>query len=145
MKTIVVALVSSMGAILNVGVVVLCVFLMFAILGVNLFAGKLQYCTVDPYVNENKEMCFLNRGDWVTYNQHCDNVIRAMMTMYILANQEGWPDIMYKYNDMTGVETGPKPAASFSNSYFFLVFLFVGNIFLINLFVGVLFMNFEAA
>ena len=41
MKTIVVALVSSMSAILNVGVVVLCVFLMFAILGVNLFAGKL--------------------------------------------------------------------------------------------------------
>jgi hypothetical protein len=41
MKTVVVALLSSMGAIFNVGIVVICVFLMFAILGVNLFAGKL--------------------------------------------------------------------------------------------------------
>ncbi len=41
MKTIVVALLSSMGAIFNVGIVVLAVFLMFAILGVNLYAGKL--------------------------------------------------------------------------------------------------------
>lgn len=41
MKTVVVALFSSMGALLNVGIVVICVFLMFAILGVNLFAGKL--------------------------------------------------------------------------------------------------------
>lgn len=41
MKTIVIALLSSMGAIFNVGIVVIAVFLMFAILGVNLFAGKL--------------------------------------------------------------------------------------------------------
>ena len=41
MKTVVVALFSSMGAIFNVGIVVIAVFLMFAILGVNLFAGKL--------------------------------------------------------------------------------------------------------
>jgi len=49
MKTVVVALLSSMGAIFNVGIVVIAVFLMFAILGVNLFAGKLQYCSVHPY------------------------------------------------------------------------------------------------
>lgn len=41
MKTVVIALLSSTGAILNVGIVVLCIFMMFAILGVNLFAGKL--------------------------------------------------------------------------------------------------------
>lgn len=41
MKTLIEALLASMGSILNVGVVIVIVFMMFAILGVNLFAGKL--------------------------------------------------------------------------------------------------------
>jgi hypothetical protein len=41
MKTLIDALISSLGSIFNVGVVIVIVFMMFAILGVNLFAGKL--------------------------------------------------------------------------------------------------------
>jgi Ion transport protein len=40
MKTVVTALLQSLGPIINVGIVVMVVFLMFAILGVNLFGGK---------------------------------------------------------------------------------------------------------
>lgn len=61
-------LLSSMGAIFNVGIVIVCVFLMFAILGVNLFAGKMFYCTVNPYQNPDPESCFKSRGEWVDYN-----------------------------------------------------------------------------
>lgn len=68
MKTVVIALLSSMGAIFNVGIVVVCVFLMFAILGVNLFAGKLQYCTVNKYTISDKVTCFRSRGEWKTYD-----------------------------------------------------------------------------
>jgi len=41
--------------------------MMFAILGVNLFAGKLQSCTVDFYLINNMEECFKVRGKWVTF------------------------------------------------------------------------------
>jgi len=41
MKTLIEALMASIPSIMNVGVVIVVVFLMFAILGVNLFAGKL--------------------------------------------------------------------------------------------------------
>jgi hypothetical protein len=41
MKTLIEALIASLGSIFNVGVVIVVVFLMFSILGVNLFAGKL--------------------------------------------------------------------------------------------------------
>ena len=40
MKTVVTALLQSLGPIINVGIVVMIVFLMFAILGVNLFGGR---------------------------------------------------------------------------------------------------------
>jgi hypothetical protein len=46
MKMIIVALFNSIGHILNVIIVVMIVWLMFAILGVNLFAGKFFYCDI---------------------------------------------------------------------------------------------------
>ncbi|CDW83739.1 cation channel family protein [Stylonychia lemnae] len=145
MKTVVVALLSSMGAIFNVGIVVIAVFLMFAILGVNLFAGKLQSCSVNPYQVRNELDCFKARGEWITYSQNFDNVPRAMITLFVVATQEGWPDLMYAYTDITNEAQGPKPGESPANAYFFVAFVFVGSFFFMNLFVGVLFMNFEAA
>ncbi len=53
MKTLIEALMASIPSIANVGVVILVVFLMFAILGVNLCAGKLQYCDVKFYIIDN--------------------------------------------------------------------------------------------
>lgn len=74
-----------------------------------------------------------------------DDVFQAMLTLFVVANQEGWPDLMYHYTDITGISTGPKEGQSQINAYFFIIFVFVGNFFLMNLFVGVLFMNFERA
>ena len=49
MKLIVTALLESVGHIINIFVVIFMVWLMFGILAVNLFAGKLFYCSVDTY------------------------------------------------------------------------------------------------
>jgi len=49
MKAIVSALLGSGGAYLNVLVVVLAVWLIFAILGVNFLAGKLYFCTINTF------------------------------------------------------------------------------------------------
>jgi hypothetical protein len=57
MKTIVTALLSSFGGIFNVVIVVMAVWLMFAILAVNLFAGKSQYCTVNKFLADNEREC----------------------------------------------------------------------------------------
>lgn len=74
-----------------------------------------------------------------------DNVVMAMMTLFAVSNNEGWPDTMYAYSDATGVEVGPKPGAGIGNAFFFIGFVFVGSFFFLNLFTGVLFMNFEKA
>ena len=54
MKMIVAALFESVGAILNVMVVVLCVWMMFAILAINLLSGKSFYCSLHMYRNHDK-------------------------------------------------------------------------------------------
>jgi hypothetical protein len=125
--------------------VVAVVFLMFAILGVNLFGGKMQYCTEDTFLIETMEECFKNRGSWMTYNSNFDNVPNAMMTLFIVASLEGWPDIMMQAIDGTDIEKGPRENASPLAGYFFVVFVLLGSFFFMNLFVGVIFMNFEDA
>lgn len=54
MKIVVVALIESVGHIMNVAIVVVVVWLMFAILGVNIFGGKFQYCSEDKYEIHNE-------------------------------------------------------------------------------------------
>jgi hypothetical protein len=68
-----------------------------------------------------------------------------MLTLFSVATLEGWPSLMYTYTDIVELERGPKPNASPINAYFFVGFVFIGAFFFMNLFVGVLFMNFEAA
>jgi len=49
MKTVIVALIHSVGGIFYVGILLLLVWIMFAILAVNLIGGKLYSCSINPY------------------------------------------------------------------------------------------------
>lgn len=65
-----------------------------------------------------------------------------MMTLFILSTVEGWPDIMFTAINATGEDTGPKDNYNPGAAYFFVVFLFVGSFFFVNLVIGVMFDNF---
>jgi hypothetical protein len=76
---------------------------MFAILGVNLFAGKFQYCTVNKYMIANKEACLDVRGEWKTYDSNFDSVPNAMLALFISATKRGWMQIMFNAIDTTSM------------------------------------------
>jgi hypothetical protein len=50
MKTVVTALLESVGSIANVAVVVVVVWIMFGIFFMNILGGKFQSCSIDPYI-----------------------------------------------------------------------------------------------
>jgi hypothetical protein len=62
MKTLIVALIHSLNGIMYVGVLLLLVWMMFAILGVNLIGGKFYSCTIEPYINFTPEECNQAKG-----------------------------------------------------------------------------------
>lgn len=38
----------------------------------------------------------MNQGQtWSTFNPNFDNIVNAMIAVFILSTQEGWPNIMY--------------------------------------------------
>ena len=49
MKTVVIALLESLGGMVNVIIVVALIFLMFAILGISLIGARMGYCNVNNY------------------------------------------------------------------------------------------------
>lgn len=145
MKLIVASLFESMGAIVNVIIVVTCVWMMFAIFAINIFAGKLFYCDIGKYTYHTKYECNINGGSWVRFVQNFDDIFQAMLTLFDVAALEGWPDVMTSCLDVVEVDIGPTLEYSKVNGFFFVIYILIGSFFLLNFFVGVLFMKYNQA
>lgn len=68
-----------------------------------------------------------------------------MMTLFIIASLEGWPDIMYQAIDVTKKDNGPQYEASPGYAGFFIIFILIGSFFFLNFFTGVLMLKYEQA
>ena len=146
MKLIVASLFESVGAIANVIVVVVAVWMMFAIFAINIFAGKFFYCSIGKYTYHTKYECNVNGGSWVRFEQNFDDIFQAMLTLFNVASLEGWPDVMIAGVDtVESIDEGPEQEANVVMGFFFIVFILVGSFFLMNFFVGVLFMKYAEA
>jgi hypothetical protein len=141
MKLVVTALLSSMWAILNVIIVLVLVWLMFAILGVSLFGGKFYRCSHD--VHNTKSSCEADGHTWKNSDSNFDNVAEAMITLFIISSLEGWPDIMYNAVDGTEYELAPEKDKNPFAAYYFIVFILIGSFFFLNLFIAVVYYNFK--
>ena len=71
-----------------------------------------------------------------------DNIGTAMVTLFVISSREGWEQSMLRAIDSTDVEQGPTFGNNPLQCLFFIVFMFIGSFFLINLFVGVIFGEF---
>ena len=146
LKLIVNALIGSLSGIVNVLLVVAVVYLIFAIMGVNFYSGKFQYCSIDPYILHTRKDCEFAGGVWETHDHNFDQVGRGWLTMFIVASLEGWPDIMIQAVESTDLERGPAENQSTAAAQlFFVIFIFIGSFFFLNFFIGVLFMKFNKA
>ncbi len=73
-------------------------FLLFGILGVNLFKGSFYYCTFpseNNYPIVKEQDCFDYGGNWINEDYNFDNILNAMVVLFVIATTEGWVDIMY--------------------------------------------------
>lgn len=145
LKMIVAALAKSVAPISNVAIIVLIIWLMFAIYGMNTFMGMFFYCSEEPYTYNTKWVCEDHGGEWKKFDSNFDDIGQSMNTLFIIASLEGWPDIMYQAIDVTRRDNGPKYENSPSQSGFFIVFILIGSFFFLNFFIGVLFVEYEKA
>uniref|UniRef100_A0A4W6BXH2 Sodium channel protein n=1 Tax=Lates calcarifer TaxID=8187 RepID=A0A4W6BXH2_LATCA len=155
MRVVVNALVGAIPSIFNVLLVCLIFWLIFSIMGVNLFAGKFYRC-----INTTTEELFPltvvnNRSDcmaikeatqearWVNVKVNYDNVGKGYLSLLQVATFKGWMDIMYAAVDSREIEEQPSYEINLYMYMYFVIFIIFGSFFTLNLFIGVIIDNFN--
>uniref|UniRef100_A0A670JES9 Sodium channel protein n=1 Tax=Podarcis muralis TaxID=64176 RepID=A0A670JES9_PODMU len=145
MRVVVNALLGAIPSIMNVLLVCLIFWLIFSIMGVNLFAGKFYHCintttgdmfSIDEVDNQTQCEELIERNEtarWKNVKVNFDNVglgylsLLQVVTNYIkcwLNKQPHYEDNLYMY-------------------LYFVIFIIFGSFFTLNLFIGVIIDNFN--
>ena len=82
-------------------------------------------------------------GTWKNKEQNFDNVIESMLTVFQMMTTEGWTTVMFSGMDSTDVNLQPKRNNQAFFSIYYIIFMVVADLFLLNLFVGVIIDNFN--
>uniref|UniRef100_A0A7N8X6J6 Voltage-dependent T-type calcium channel subunit alpha n=1 Tax=Mastacembelus armatus TaxID=205130 RepID=A0A7N8X6J6_9TELE len=144
LKLVVETLMSSLKPIGNIVVICCAFFIIFGILGVQLFKGKFFICQGEDVRNiTNKSDCLQANNKWVRHKYNFDNLGQALMSLFVLASKDGWVDIMYDGLDAVGVDQQPIMNYNPWMLLYFISFLLIVAFFVLNMFVGVVVENFH--
>ncbi|XP_050797475.1 sodium channel protein type 5 subunit alpha-like isoform X1 [Gopherus flavomarginatus] len=155
MRVVVNALLGAIPSIMNVLLVCLIFWLIFSIMGVNLFAGKFGKCInktagdmpLDSKVINNMSECIIYNvtGNfyWTKVKVNFDNVGAGYLALLQVATFKGWMDIMYAAVDSRGCEEQPEWEYNLYMYLYFVIFIIFGSFFTLNLFIGVIIDNFN--
>uniref|UniRef100_A0A8C0ZKN5 Voltage-dependent L-type calcium channel subunit alpha n=1 Tax=Cyanistes caeruleus TaxID=156563 RepID=A0A8C0ZKN5_CYACU len=143
------SIIKAMVPLLHIALLVLFVIIIYAIIGLELFIGKMhKSCFLidsdilvedDPApcaFSGNGRQCVMNgtecKGGWVGPNggiTNFDNFAFAMLTVFQCITMEGWTDVLYWVNDAIGCEWP---------WIYFVSLIILGSFFVLNLVLGVL-------
>ncbi|XP_026530170.1 sodium channel protein type 2 subunit alpha isoform X7 [Notechis scutatus] len=149
------ALLGAIPSIMNVLLVCLIFWLIFSIMGVNLFAGKFYHCvntttgemfSTDEVDNQTECENLIERNEtarWKNVKVNFDNVGLGYLSLLQVATFKGWMDIMYAAVDSRNVEQQPHYEDNLYMYLYFVIFIIFGSFFTLNLFIGVIIDNFN--
>ncbi|MBN3278505.1 CAC1D protein, partial [Polyodon spathula] len=143
------SIMKAMVPLLHISLLVLFVIIIYAIIGLELFIGKMHktcfYTDTDINVEDDPSpcafaghgrQCLVNgsecRGKWAGPNggiTNFDNFFFAMLTVFQCITMEGWTDVLYWMNDAMGYELP---------WVYFVSLVVFGSFFVLNLVLGVL-------
>ncbi|CAL8250385.1 unnamed protein product [Arctogadus glacialis] len=143
------SIMKAMVPLLHIGMLVMFVIIIYAIIGLELFIGRMHktcyYLGSELMLDDdptpcafagNGRFCMSNgtecRGRWEGPNggiTNFDNIFFAMLTVFQCITMEGWTDVLYWMNDAIGFEIP---------WIYFVSLVIFGSFFIINLVLGVL-------
>ncbi|XP_061392202.1 sodium channel protein para isoform X25 [Musca vetustissima] len=149
MRVVVNALVQAIPSIFNVLLVCLIFWLIFAIMGVQLFAGKYFKCkdgndtVLSHEIIPNRNACKSENYTWENSAMNFDHVGNAYLCLFQVATFKGWIQIMNDAIDSREVDKQPIRETNIYMYLYFVFFIIFGSFFTLNLFIGVIIDNFN--
>ncbi|KAF8867049.1 BcCCH1, calcium channel protein [Acephala macrosclerotiorum] len=142
--------------IISAAFVSLSLLIPFAIYGVNLFNGQMLGCNDTSGTVSNLTDCFGEytntpySNNWplvsprVVSNPYYsfDNFGSALFILFQIVSQEGWIDVMWSAESITGRGLQPEYFASQGNALFFVIFNLLATVFVLTLFISVFMRNY---
>ncbi|KAI4789149.1 hypothetical protein KUCAC02_035418 [Chaenocephalus aceratus] len=143
------SIMKAMVPLLQIGLLLFFAILMFAIIGLEFYSGKLHYtCTPQHGILENETVdsseyevpCGVRRcpdkyscsDTWIGPNDgitQFDNILFAVLTVFQCITMEGWTTVLYNTDDALGPNF---------NWIYFIPLIIIGSFFVLNLVLGVL-------
>ncbi|KAM6921515.1 LOW QUALITY PROTEIN: voltage-dependent R-type calcium channel subunit alpha-1E [Xenentodon cancila] len=143
------SIMKAMVPLLQIGLLLFFAILMFAIIGLEFYSGKLhKTCTPEPGILENETAdsseyefpCGVRQcpakynciETWIGPNDgitQFDNILFAVLTVFQCITMEGWTTVLYNTNDALG---------PMWNWLYFIPLIIIGSFFVLNLVLGVL-------
>ncbi|CAF0840530.1 unnamed protein product [Rotaria sordida] len=150
-RVVVNALIGAIPAIFNVLLVCLVFWLIFSIMGVQLFGGKFYKCVyigTHDRVNisenvTNKIDCLKKNFTWENSLVNFDNVLSGYLALFQVATFKGWIEIMADATDAKEIDVQPEYETNVYILIYFVLFIIFGSFFTLNLFIGVVIDNFN--
>ncbi|XP_061497751.1 voltage-dependent T-type calcium channel subunit alpha-1G isoform X7 [Anopheles gambiae] len=145
LKLVVQTLLSSLRPIGNIVLICCTFFIIFGILGVQLFKGTFYYCEGENIKGvKNKQDCLAIEGNvWINRKYNFDDLGKALMSLFVLSSRDGWVNIMYTGLDAVGVDQQPIVNYNEWRLLYFIAFILLVGFFVLNMFVGVVVENFH--
>lgn len=140
--------------VLSAAFVSLSLLIPFAIYGLNLFNGRMYQCNdgdsnivdlndcVGEYLNSPFNWDVLSPRQAANPYYDFDNFGDSLFILFQIVSQEGWIDVMWSAESITGIFRQPEDFASQGNAVYFVVFNLLGAVFVLTLFVSVFMRNY---
>ena len=144
MRLVMATLVRSFPHVANVAVFGAFLFVVFGVLGVQLFAGTFWRCT-DPSVAGVAE-CHGAFSDpatghsearaWVNAVLNFDHIGNAMLTLFVVSTRDRWFDVALDAMDATEAGRQPSAGSNPAAALFFVAFVILAGMFWVNVLVA---------
>lgn len=130
----------TMPAFIKIVVLAGMCYLIFAIMGIALFAGKFRRCyNPDGFVDFAVDMAHCNGtiGAWINPPAgNFDDIAGAMRTLYQVSTTDGWTEVMFLAIDATPAGQPPEVNYNPAIALFFFVFVLLSAFFVVSIFIA---------
>lgn len=143
MRIVIKSLSNALGPLINVGVLMLMTWVIFAILGMSLMAERMNHCDVGEEGSAygiSMAACLQNGKKWTHSHWNFDNVFEALVTLFLVSTLESWQHAVFSSVDI-GPDTTSGPMYNYSPWFlmYFIAFLLISSFFLMDLISGIIF------
>ena len=149
LKVAVKSLIKSVPKLLNITVVMLFTFFIFGVFATQYLKGTFSSCSNNNIASQFQNntptiwACLDLGGDWAAQDYSFDNIVRSTVTLFEVATTSNWFCVMWSATDAVGININPIRDYQFLWVLFFVLYLFISFLLILNIFVGVMVKQFD--